>query len=207
MNEYATSEHALKYLALADKIPHRVEGEAVLLEMVPLGVRRILDLGTGDGRLLSLLLIDRPNAEAVAIDFSPTMLEAARAKFNNNLRVSVVDHNLDDLLPSLGKFDAVVSSFAIHHCTDARKRSLYAEIYELLTPAGVFYNLEHISAGSPELHARFLRALNITAADEDPSNKCLPVQIQLDWLREIGFGDVDCHWKWLELALFGGVKS
>ena len=80
MNEYATSEHALKYLALADKIPHRVEGEAVLLEMVSRGVRRILDLGTGDGRLLSLLLIDRPHAEAVAVDFSPTMLEAARAK-------------------------------------------------------------------------------------------------------------------------------
>lgn len=206
MNEYATTEHALKYLARADKIPHRVEGESVLLDFVPRNVRRILDLGAGDGRLLALLLIDRPDAEGVALDFSPPMLAAARERFRNNPKISIIDHNLDHPLPILGQFDAIVSSFAIHHCADDRKKSLYAEIFKLLTPGGVFCNLEHVSAGSPELHARFLRALNITPADEDPSNKCLPVETQLIWLREIGFQDVDCHWKWLELALFGGLK-
>ncbi len=60
MNEYATTEHALKYLARADKIPHRVEGETVLLEFVPHNIRRILDLGSGDGRLIALLRIDLP---------------------------------------------------------------------------------------------------------------------------------------------------
>lgn len=53
---------------------------------------------------------------------------------------------------------------------------------------------------------RFLDALGVTTADEDPSNKLVDVHTQLEWLREIGFVDVDCHWKWLELALFGGVK-
>jgi tRNA (cmo5U34)-methyltransferase len=206
LNEYATTEHALNYLARADKIPHRVEGETVLLDFISRDARRILDLGTGDGRLLALLRIDRPQAKAVALDFSPTMLEVARARFRDDPKISVIDHNLDYPLPALGQFDAVVSSFAIHHCTDERKKSLYAEIFKILTPGGVFYNLEHVSAGSPELHARFLRALNIMPADEDPSNKCLPVETQLTWLCEIGFQDVDCHWKWLELALFGGAK-
>ena len=207
LNEYATAEHALKYLARADRIPHRTEGEAVLLEFVPRNVRRILDLGTGDGRLLALLRIDCPNAFGIALDFSPTMLKAARERFHGDEKVQVIDHNLDEPLPDLGPFDAVVSSFAIHHCTDPRKRTLYSEIFAALQPGGVFCNLEHVAPGSAELHERFLRALGITAADEDPSNKLAPVEIQLRWLREIGFQDVDCHWKWLELALIGGVVA
>ena len=206
LNEYATAEHALKYLSLADRIPHRTEGEAVLLEFVPGNARRILDLGTGDGRLLALLRIDRREAECVALDFSPTMLAAARERFRNDPRVQVIEHNLDRPLPDLGRFAAIVSSFAIHHCADERKRALYSEIYAALEPGGVFCNLEHVEPGSAALHDRFLRSLGITPADEDPSNKLLTVDTQVRWLREIGFQNVDCHWKWLELALFGGVK-
>ncbi len=206
LNEYATAEHALKYLALADRIPHRTEGEAVLLDFVPRSARRILDLGTGDGRLLALLRIDRPEAEGVAVDFSPTMLAAARKRFHGDAKVEVIDHNLDQPLTDLGQFDAIVSSFAIHHCEDDRKRALYAEIYAALVPGGVFCNLEHVMWPTPAVHKRFLQALNITEADEDPSNKLVPVEPQLQWLRAIGFRDVDCHWKWLEMALLAGVK-
>jgi ubiquinone/menaquinone biosynthesis C-methylase UbiE len=205
-NEYATAEHALKYLALADRVPHRTEGESVVLEFVPRTARRILDLGTGDGRLLALLRIDRPDAECVALDFSPTMLAAARERFRGENKIRVVEHNLDEPMPELGSFDAVVSSFAIHHCTHERKRSLYREIYGVLEPGGVFCNLEHVEPGSATLHARFLNAMQLTETDEDPSNKLATVAVQLQWLREIGFTDVDCHWKWMELALFGGIK-
>jgi hypothetical protein len=57
--EWTTAERALRYLARADAYPHRAEGEGVLLEQVPGNARRILDLRTGDGRLLALLRIDR----------------------------------------------------------------------------------------------------------------------------------------------------
>ncbi len=206
LNEYAMAEHALKYLARADRIPHRTEGEAVLLELVPRKAGRILDVGTGDGRLLALLRIDRRDAEGVALDFSPTMLEAARKRFQGDDKVQVIGHNLDQPLPDLGHFDVIVSSFAIHHCTDARKRTLYSEIHAALAPGGCLYNLEHVAPATENLHERFLQAFGITRADEDPSNKLVSVELQLRWLREIGFADVDCHWKWLELALLGGVK-
>lgn len=205
-NEWTSAEHALAYLARADQIPQRTEGEAVLLEQVPRPARRILDLGTGDGRLLALLNIDRPQSNCIALDFSPTMLAAARQRFADDSTVEVIEHNLDQPLPNLGQFDAVVSSFAIHHCTHERKRSLYAEVFDLLKPGGVFCNLEHVASSTPALHNKFLAAIGYTPEEEDPSNKLLDVETQLAWLREIGFTDVDCYWKWLELALLVGLK-
>jgi SAM-dependent methyltransferase len=136
---------------------------------------------------LALVRIDRREAEGVALDFSATMLEAARKRFQGDDKVRVVEHNLDEPLPNLGRFDVVVSSFAIHHCTDARKRALYAEIYAALVPGGIFCNLEHVGPATANLHARFLRSLGISPADEDPSNKLVSVELQLQWLREIGF--------------------
>jgi tRNA (cmo5U34)-methyltransferase len=206
-NEWRNTEHALSYLARADRIPHRTEGEAVLLDFVPQSARRILDLGTGDGRLLALVLIDRPDAQGIALDFSPSMLAAVHSRFSGNDRVRIVEHNLESPLPDLGMFDAVISSFAIHHCDDARKRSLYREVFEHLEPGGVFCNLEHVASPTVELHERFFRAVGMTAAEEDPSNQLAPVHDQLAWLEEAGFEQVDCHWKWLELALIAGIKS
>jgi tRNA (cmo5U34)-methyltransferase len=207
VNLWASTEHALDYLGRADSIPHRVEGESTLLEFIPPAVRRILDLGTGDGRLLALVKLAHPEASAVAIDFSPAMLDAARKRFAGDPLVTVVAHNLENRLPESGSFDAVVSSFAIHHLTHERKRSLYAEIYARLNPGGVFCNLEHVASPTPELHEEFLQHIGCTGESEDPSNQLLALETQLQWLREIGFRDVDCHWKWRELALLTGRRS
>ncbi len=207
LNLWTSNEHARDYLERADSISHRGEGEAALLEFIPQSTRRILDLGTGDGRLLALVRREHPDTAAVAVDFSPAMLDAARKRFARESSVSVLTHNLDNTLPELGKFDAVISSFAIHHVVHERKRSLYAEIYGLLNPGGVFCNLEHVASPTQRLHDEFLERIGFTVETEDPSNKLLDVEIQLAWLREIGFVDVDCSWKWRELALLVGRRA
>ncbi|HUS07846.1 MAG TPA: class I SAM-dependent methyltransferase [Bryobacteraceae bacterium] len=206
MNLWSSNEHALDYLSKAGEIPHRTEGEAVLLDLVPKEARRILDIGCGDGRLLALLKVDRPSAEGIGLDFSAAMLEAAKARFAGDATVKIVEHNLEYRLPSLGYFDAIVSSFAIHHVEDDRKRGIYSEAYRALPPGGIFLNLEHVASSTRSLHDAFLRRLNVTRETEDPSNKLTDMKMQLSWLREIGFTDVDCHWKWFELALLAGVK-
>jgi len=204
--EWSTTEHALRYLARAEAYPRRSEGETALLEQVPRDARRILDLGTGDGRLLALLQGDRPDALGVGLDVSEPMLGAARKRFTGDRRVELIEHDLAERLPTVGSFDAVVSSFAIHHLEHQRKRSLYGEILELLEPGGVFANLEHVASPTHRLHLAFLAAIHEPLEDEDPSDRLLDVQTQLEWLREHGFDDVDCYWKWLEMALLVGVK-
>jgi len=207
INLWTSSEHALDYLSRADSIPHRVEGEAILLEVIPPTVERVLDLGTGGGRLLSLVKLDHPHATALAIDFSPTMVDAARKRFSGDSSVTVLAHNLDRPLPAIGTFDAVVSSFAIHHLVHERKRELYREIYHVLNPGGFFCNLEHVSSPTPKLHDEFLHRIGCSRETEDPSNKLVEMETQLGWLRGIGFIDVDCLWKWRELALLAGCKK
>ncbi|HTW24925.1 MAG TPA: class I SAM-dependent methyltransferase [Candidatus Baltobacteraceae bacterium] len=204
VNLWSSPEHALDYLRRVDSVPHRVEGEATLLEFMPPGPKRILDLGSGAGRLLALVKAARPRAEFVALDFSPTMLGELWKLFGADPAVKIVAHDLDNALPAMGAFDAVISSFAIHHLRHDRKRALYAEIFEILAPGGVFCNLEHVASPTPRLHGAFLKALDWEA--EDPSNKLLDLETQMAWLREIGFAEVDCHWKWRELALFAGGK-
>ena len=202
-HEWQDVDYALAYLARADTVPHRTEGEAVLIEEVPTDCERILDLGSGDGRLLALLLLRCPEAQGIALDFSPAMIEQASERFRGDDRVRVVEHDLGQPLPDLGTHDAVCSSFAIHHVSHERKRTLYREIWEILEPGGVFCNLEHVSSPTSRLHQRFLEMIG---GQEDESNILLDVETQLRWLREIGFEDVDCLWKWRELALFAGVK-
>jgi len=111
--EWTTPEHVRRYLDRADEFPRRAEGESVLLEHVPRDARRMLDLGTGDGRLLALLQIDRREMLGVGLDFSELMLAAARERFADDERIKLVEHDLAEPLPALGQFDAVVSSMAI----------------------------------------------------------------------------------------------
>jgi len=121
-----------------------------------------------------------------------------------------------------------VSGLAIHHLPDARKRALYAEIFDGLAEDGTFLNLEHVASVTPGVEALHdeamvgfqvaTRAAAGTAVDVDAvraayharpdkaDNILAPVEEQCRWLREIGFADVDVFWKWFELALFGGRK-
>ena len=205
-NYWTSPEKALEYLRKADSIPHRVEGESTLLEFMPPAAKRVLDLGCGAGRLLGLLGSVLPGADFVALDFSPAMIEQFHAAFPNQERIRVVTHDMQNTLPQLGKFDVAVSSFAIHHLTHNRKRGVYTEVFELLAPGGVFCNLEHVSSPSERLHGEFLTKLGLRPDQEDTENKLLDLETQLEWLREIGFTEVDCHWKWRELALLVGMK-
>jgi tRNA (cmo5U34)-methyltransferase len=135
--EWGSGDHVQHYLQRADEFPRRAEGESVLLDHVAADVGRVLDLGTGDGRLLALLGRERPGMRGVGLDVSDLMLEAARARFDGAKNTELVEHDMAKPLPNLGRFDAVVSSMAIHHLEHERKRKLYSEVFQALEPGGI----------------------------------------------------------------------
>jgi SAM-dependent methyltransferase len=189
---------------LSREIPHRLTAEEMLLEALPPRIERFLDLGTGDGRMLALVRSRHPDAAAIGLDSSETMLARAATRFGGDPLVELHTHELGVPLAETGPFDAVVSGLAIHHLEDGRKRELFGEIHALLAPDGVFANLDLVRSASPRLHERFRREIGRT--EDDPTDRLADLTKQLGWLSEAGFGEVECHFMWLELALLVAVK-
>jgi cyclopropane fatty-acyl-phospholipid synthase-like methyltransferase len=216
-------------------IPLAAEQIDVLLRIVRQAVpkiERLLDLGCGDGILGRAVMAEYPRAAAVFVDFSPAMIEAARQKADHGRSAFVTaDLAAKDWTRSVADqqpFDLVVSGLAIHHLSDERKRELYREIFDRLTPGGLFLNLEHVTATSAwakqafddlfidslwSFHRR--RGEGISREEvadqwyhraDKTENILASVEAQCAWLGEIGFADVDCFFRILELALFGGRK-
>jgi SAM-dependent methyltransferase len=200
--EWSQPKRVAEYLSR--EIPQRPTAEEMLLAALPARVERVLDLGTGDGRLLALVRSHHPEAAAIGLDSSEPMLARAAERFGEDPLVEFRAHDLGRPLAESGTFDAVVSGLAIHHLEDERKRELFDEIHALLAPGGVFANLDLVSSASPRLHERFRH--EISREEDDPTDRLADLAAQLQWLRDAGFGEVECHFKWLELALMVAAR-
>lgn len=59
-------------------------------------------------------------------------------------------------------------------------------------------------SASSHLHERFRR--EIGRIEDDSTDRLARLDEQMAWLTEAGFAEVDCHFKWLELALIVAVR-
>lgn len=194
-----------RYVERLDMLAPRKDGESELLEAMPAEIGSLLDLGCGDARLASLVAEHHPEVERiVAVDNSEPMLELARSVLGSRSNAEVLAHDLNHSIVALGRFDAVVSGFAIHHVEDDRKRELFREIVQVLRPGGVFANLEVVRCATPRLHAEFYR--RVGRSGDDPEDVLAPVEPQLQWMRDAGLVDVDCQWRWRGFALLVGAR-
>jgi SAM-dependent methyltransferase len=197
-------------------------------------VRRIADLGCGSGVTAAAILAEHPHAFAVLVDFSEPMMARAREQLGGHtpapllVAADLAATDWVDRLREHAPFDVIGSSYAIHHLTDARKRELYGEIFALLAPGGLFINIEHVASATSRIAAmsdaliidsihafqlgkgaalsRDQVARDFVHRPDKAANILAPVEAQCDWLRAIGYADVDCFFKVFELAVFGGRR-
>jgi ubiquinone/menaquinone biosynthesis C-methylase UbiE len=97
---------------------------------------RILELGCGPGNVTRLLKVRFPEAQIMAIDLAPRMIEIARQQMPEvDFRVMDV-RNISAISE---KFDAVMCSFCLPFLSKADTAQLIADCAELLMPNGVLY--------------------------------------------------------------------
>jgi SAM-dependent methyltransferase len=203
---WADAEQVEWYLQRIGKLEARLAGEQVLASVLPPAPESVLDLGCGDGRLIDLVRTARPSVRvAVGVDRSEPMLSAAREQFAGDASVELRTADLGEPIESLGRFDVIVSGFAIHHLEDDRKRTLFGEIARTLRPGGLFANLEVVASSTANWHAQFLAAIGRTA--DDPEDRLAPVEDQLAWMRASGLTEVECVWRWRGFALLVGLAG
>jgi SAM-dependent methyltransferase len=116
----------------------------------------IVDIGSGPGDFLRIMLETFPRAAGVWTDVSETMADTARERLADlGDRVTYLRVDMLDLSPLPHGVDVVVSSRASHHLDAESLARFYTQVGEYLAPGGWVANLDHV--GLPDMWNRRLR--------------------------------------------------
>lgn len=214
-------------------LPHYDEMLGAIARCLPETAEQILELGCGTGELSLKVLGRCPQVHLVAVDYSPRMLTAAKAKLQTagyGDRVTWVEADFGDwamsereLLPDFGKLDACVSSLAIHHLSHDMKLKLFQRIHQHLQPGGCFWNADPTPPEAPQLADAYQAVRQKWIAQQGTTLDAVRAKIgsgdthghsshdhleslaaHLSLLAHSGFHALDVPWKYYGQAVFGG---
>jgi tRNA (cmo5U34)-methyltransferase len=188
------------------ELPMRMS--AALVRESGIQVRRVVDVGSGPGTFLRILLEEFPDADGVWIDASDAMLtraESSLADLAPRVAFAVGDLRDAKALPLAG--DVIVSSRAVHHFLPETIERFYRAAGEALRPGGLFCNLDHFATSGDwrtrykAIKPRFVPSSG--GGGESHSHDAPPqlVEDHLAWLRANGFVDPDVPWRLFWTAL------
>jgi len=192
--------------------------------------RRLLDLGCGDGILAHELLGIDSSLSATVIDGSEEMVERARKRLSGCRDVTFVKASFQEILSGKITLPAslsfVVSSLAIHHLPTGEKRQLFELIHASLEEGGAFLNIDTTLSPTERVEEWYIALWRewideqkkrlgsdgdydefISKYREESHYRNLDtLHHQLAALKESGFRDIDCYYKYGMIAIYGGRR-
>lgn len=158
-----------------------------VVEGLPLAGKTLLDLGCGSGGVTLHLARRYGLARATGFDVEAPVIETARkraAEGGMSDRVAFIQAPPGSLPFADAGFDVVFSKDALLHVPD--KDALFAEIFRVLKPGGVFaasnWMISHDGAPSPDMKA-YVAAEGLSFAMASPARYARA-------MRQAGFTDV-----------------
>ncbi len=193
------------------------------------GNSRVLDLGCGDGILTDNLLEADPSIAATLVDPSPDMLSKAKERLAGFSNIRTVNASFQELIEQdllQENYAFIVSSFAIHHLIMNEKRLLFRGIFERLSEGGYFMHIDTFLPPTDSLEDWYFHMWSqwveekrieldlegdlfsdLTRRYKDADeNKPDTLEDQMSALKDIGFREVDCYYKYGIFAVYGGRK-
>lgn len=180
----------------------------------------ILDIGAGTGLLSALLIRKYPDASLTLVDLSEPMLSIARERFSGrkDMRYIAGDYCHMDFA---GRYDIICSALSIHHLEHEAKRRLYEKIFEALQPGGILVNADQVLGETPAINERYMaywdeflvpcplpkEEKNLVLYRRDAFDKNEKLSVQLAWMQECGFTQIDVVYKNRQFVVFTGRKE
>lgn len=126
-----------------------MEGKKSMVDQLPEGVQRILDLGAGTGLELEELFRRFPDISVTVVDISDAMLKRLKERFPGK-NITIIDQ--DYFTADFGSdYDAAMSSMSLHHWLPEEKEKLFKRILAAVKPGGMYSQNDHlITDGTPE---------------------------------------------------------
>lgn len=222
-NRFKAEEAANYDDAIRRRIPLYREIQTLMASLLPFPKKeylRVLDLGCGTGETSISLLKEYPLARVTGIDSSPDMLDVARKKVKHTTwRIDFLCQDIRAFRLD-GEFDVIVSGFSLHFLAPDEKEEILRKCLALLKDGGMFIDSEAVLSPSEKVYniymdkwKDFMRSNGFS--DEEIGShilkflrdvKPMTVDNQLGLMSKSGFRDVECYFKYLNWAVFGGYK-
>ncbi len=180
----------------------------------------ILDIGAGTGLLSALMTRKFPDAHLTLVDLSESMLSVARERFADRTDVRYIagDYSSVDFGD---RYNLICSALSIHHLEHDDKRRLYKKIFDALHPGGIFVNADQVLGETAAINRRymdywdeFLVPCPLSAEDKkemlyrrDTFDKNEKLSVQLGWMADCGFSEIDIVYKNRLFVVFTGRKG
>ena len=215
-------EEASVYDAIIQNlIPNYKEMVDILVSILPFGRQQafdMIDLGCGTGTVSKTVKDAFPAVKTTCVDIAANMLDIAGQKLGAGTKLIQADFNTFEF-PQ--KYDAVVSSLALHHLeTDGDKLKFYEKIYGALNQGGIFVNIDVVRGSNDALQQAYMEKwkefmlTNVSA--QEVEQKWIPsyyaedhpttLLSHFDMLAQCGFTDIDAVYKQHNFAVYCGRK-
>ncbi len=149
--------------------------------------KKILDLGAGTGLELIHVFELLPSAEVTVIDITENMLEKLKKRSFAEHVITICGDFFE--VEFGGKYDAVISTSALHHFKNEEKIKLYKKIYDCLKEHGQFINCHKIAL-TQEIEDGQLYELEHNIENHKHIDTPLTVEHEIEALKRVGFEDI-----------------